>query len=488
MDEFFFKSKFDWKAYVGKYEDLQKANINTKQKAWKHARRHGHKENRDIFKGDSELLTNYKNFRETEKVKPIPEKYDIKKNISNTNNDKTIFILGNGRSLQDVMYNPEKLDILKQYDTFGMNAAYRKYDELNFYPTYFACCDPKLIKTHLKEFKNLLHNSPIKKFFFLNHIQKDPDHPFKKEDIQHKKYQKIEFKVSKHIENYNFSTFENFYNIPSTGASAVKMAIIMGYKNIVLLGCDCNYTEFIKEAKITDKEIEELTIMKTPEKNENYWFDDYQQKGDIYTIPGGDTNHMKAWKIIKQVSDYHKVTVVNCSQISKIPFFKKVSFNEVIDNLKHKHNKINICFGFKRRDNPSLKFSGINTVCNYIIDNCVDCKYFNYSVSVKEGNDLTSDIYFSTYEKFDDENSNNCRIIFIQDIIYLYNSNVRDDEPIGRNQYLNIHNILKSIKYKDYLLFTTNYQINKLKEELNNYPNINPNNIYLYNLPKSIKF
>jgi len=145
-----------------------------------------------------------------------------------------------------------------------------------------------------------------------------------------------------------------------------------------------------------------------------------------------------------------------------------------------------ICFGFKRRDNSNLKFTGINTVCNYIIDNCVDCKYFNYSVSVKEGNDLTSDIYFSTYEKFDDENSNNCRIIFIQDIIYLYNSNVRDDEPVGRNQYLNIHNILKSIKYKDYLLFTTNYQINKLKENLNNYPNINPNNIYLYNLPNRL--
>ena len=52
--------------------------------------------------------------------------------------------------------------------------------------------------------------------------------------------------------------------------------------------------------KVTNEKIEELTITKTPEKNENYWFDDYQQEGDIYTIPGGNTNHMNAWKIVKK--------------------------------------------------------------------------------------------------------------------------------------------------------------------------------------------
>mgnify|MGYP001592091457 FL=1 len=82
--------------------------------------------------------------------------------------------------------------------------------------------------------------------------------------------------------------------------------------------------------------------------------------------------------------------------------------------------------------------------------------------------------------------SNNCRIIFIQDIIYLYNSDVRDNEPVGTQQYLNIHSILNSIKHDDYLLFTTNYQINKLKEVSKNYPNINLNNIYLYNLPNRL--
>ena len=107
----------------------------------------------------------------------------------------------------------------------------------------------------------------------------------------------------------------------------------MGYKNIILLGCDCNYIEFIKESKVTDEEFEELTITKTPEKNENYWFDNYQQEGDLYTIPGGSTTHMDSWKIVKKISDYHKVRIVNCSQISKIECIPKSTFEKEIELL-----------------------------------------------------------------------------------------------------------------------------------------------------------
>tara|TARA_B100000524_G_scaffold346302_1_gene246267 strand:- start:396 stop:1211 length:816 start_codon:yes stop_codon:yes gene_type:complete len=264
------------------------------------------------------------------------------------NKENTIFILGNGPSLADVMGNSEKLNILKQYHTFGFNAAYRKFDELNFYPTYFGCCDPKLIKTHLKEFKNLLHNSPIKKCFFVNQIQKDPNPPFTKEDTEQETYQKIKYRYPTKLDprgkgrdyteevfvkNLLNSTFDDFYNIPSTGAASVSMAIIMGYKNIILLGCDCSYTEFIKESKVSDAEIEELIITKTPEKNENYWFDDYQQKGDLYTVPSGGHNHRIAWELAKKMSDYHNVRLVNCSQISKIECIPKSTFEKEIELL-----------------------------------------------------------------------------------------------------------------------------------------------------------
>jgi len=73
MDENYFKSKFDWKMYVGKYGDLQKANIDTEEKAWTHAKKHGRKkkENRDIFNGDQKLLQDFRHFCSTGKVKNL---------------------------------------------------------------------------------------------------------------------------------------------------------------------------------------------------------------------------------------------------------------------------------------------------------------------------------------------------------------------------------------------------------------------------------
>lgn len=73
MDENFFKHRFDWGEYVNKYEDLKKAKINTNKKAWKHARKYGYKEKRDIFKGDMDLLNKFRDFCNTGEVKPIPQ-------------------------------------------------------------------------------------------------------------------------------------------------------------------------------------------------------------------------------------------------------------------------------------------------------------------------------------------------------------------------------------------------------------------------------
>jgi len=249
------------------------------------------------------------------------------------NKENTIFILGNGASLKDVMYDSKKLDILREYSTFSSNAAYRKYEELNFYPTYFACHDPKLIATHMNEFKRLIHESSIKKFFFLTVLPEGLE--FSKEDVSHDKFQKIGwyFKNDRPPSEYYHSTFEKYCYVPSTGANTAIMSMIMGYKNIILLGCDCNYVEFIKECKsINDPKLHELLITETPQTNPNYWFDDYQKKGDTYSIPG-TSGHMAAWETVYNASKYHNVNIINISSTSQIPFFKKLTFDEFIKNI-----------------------------------------------------------------------------------------------------------------------------------------------------------
>ena len=52
------------------------------------------------------------------------------------NTDRPLIVMGNGPSLGDVDF-----ESLNGFDTFGLNAAYRAYERMNWYPTYFGCFD-----------------------------------------------------------------------------------------------------------------------------------------------------------------------------------------------------------------------------------------------------------------------------------------------------------------------------------------------------------
>ena len=150
MNENFFKSRFDGKAYVGKYEDLQKANINTERKAWNHARRHGFNEDRDIFNGDMELLRLFRNFCINGRVKPIPEKYKYQENeIKNLNVDEIILYFVHLTCTQDyntgiqkvvrnlsVDLNKKKKIILVKYNESNNDYEVINNDELQIFIKY----------------------------------------------------------------------------------------------------------------------------------------------------------------------------------------------------------------------------------------------------------------------------------------------------------------------------------------------------------------
>ena len=111
MDENYFKSKFDWKIYVNKYEDLQKANIDTEEKAWNHVKsRQLRKEVRDVFNGDQKLLQDFKHFCRTGEVKPIPEK-----------NNKFVFII---TSYNNEQWYKKNLDSIKNQTYQNWRAIY----------------------------------------------------------------------------------------------------------------------------------------------------------------------------------------------------------------------------------------------------------------------------------------------------------------------------------------------------------------------------
>jgi hypothetical protein len=252
----------------------------------------------------------------TEEVVGKRIKLSLEKVIEDNKKEKILIIMGNGPSLKDVNF-----DKIKKYDCFGMNSAYRKYKELNFYPKYFGCFDYLVCRHHSDNFSKLIENTSIEKFFFVN-----PSY-FSDEIKKNKKFGYLNFNDK--YEN-KLPTFDTFYDLGCTGANCSQIGILLGYTKIILIGCDANYVNFVENSKKTKDG--RLIIEKTPDKNPNYWFDDYQQTNDVYNIPNVNIYHIPAWNRLKDLADKLNIDIVNCSPVSKIECFRKSTLEKELSD------------------------------------------------------------------------------------------------------------------------------------------------------------
>lgn len=218
----------------------------------------------------------------------------------------TILLIGNGPSTRDLVDYGFK-NIPDTIDTFGMGAAYRFYERINWWPDFYGWLDCKTVTSHEENLSRIIEDDsiPVKGYMFSRKIS---DHP------------KLE--VVKH---------------GSTGDGILKKVLNMGYTKILLIGMDCNYQEKLEEAQRLPDELAEfflaraglpirknhvLMVMKrTPECNPNYFFSDYQQEGDIFSIPRAKRTHLPSWKMLaRKYKNHRKVEIVDCSKISNLTF------------------------------------------------------------------------------------------------------------------------------------------------------------------------
>lgn len=334
---------FDWEIYRELNPDLTKAGLKTKQEFEKHYLVHGIKEGRKFTRTVPKNFNwvTYKQLnpdlsraglstkQELERhylVNGIKEK---RKYIANTKSEKILFIMGNGPSLGEIMNNPTYLNFIRKHDSFGLNSAYRAYDKYKFYPTYFGCFDYLVNTSHKKEFEQLvLSNNGIKEFYFIGDENKK-QMLYSPNVYNNNKFVKFNF-IHCNINDYKgiSKDLNKYYNPGSSGANALQIGIMKGYKKIVLLGCDCKYVEVLKEAKVVSNS--KLEIVKSVDNNPNYWFSEYQQVGDKYNVPNTNKFQNGSWNNINKY--YPKnIEIINCSMVSTIPYFKKIHFKDVMN-------------------------------------------------------------------------------------------------------------------------------------------------------------
>jgi hypothetical protein len=231
------------------------------------------------------------------------------------NFQRSAIILGNGPSIRGIELNQFKNQI-----TIGMNAAYRYWKTLGWYPTYYCCLDTVVIESHAKDIYCLIKDSKsngIKLFFLQRNIARHyPDLYVNPKVIW----------FDDVIKDHPFSDFK----LVTTGAGSALFAMALGFRRLCLLGVDCNYVERIDEALALDNNVLEMSA--TPERNPNYFFDSYQIKGDKFNIPNSLPDlHVSSWSQVNKLASQHGAEIINCNRESNVRVFP---FDDWI-NIKH---------------------------------------------------------------------------------------------------------------------------------------------------------
>ena len=216
---------------------------------------------------------------------------------------RRLLVLGNGPSLKK-----EFFDCFGEIPCLGMNAAYRYWHRINWYPRIYCCLDDQLVLSHADAIRDLATNHLCQVFFLHQNILDRypelaalPQIYFLPQLRPGANNREICKRLNiPHCPSVWFKSYQ-----PSkltTGAYSVRFAAHLGYRQIGLLGTDCRFVEIVQGAQSREGIV--LEIVGTPSSNPNYFFDDYQRVGDLYNLPNppvhGGNLHLQAFEALAE--------------------------------------------------------------------------------------------------------------------------------------------------------------------------------------------
>jgi FkbM family methyltransferase len=213
-----------------------------------------------------------------------------------------ILVLGNGPSLK-----PEHFELFRGMTCLGMNAAYRYWREIDWYPQVYCCLDDQVVNSHADAIAQLVEEGRCRAYFLHEAILKTHDHLRDVAGVYflpqlrtgERSRQLCDSLGIAHAPSDLFKSTNP--GKLTTGAYALRFAAFLGFREIGLVGTDCRYVEVIDEAVARDGIA--LEIATTPARNLNYFFDGYQVQGDRYNIPNpavhGGNLHLQAFEVLR---------------------------------------------------------------------------------------------------------------------------------------------------------------------------------------------
>ena len=236
-----------------------------------------------------------------------------------------IFVLGNGRSLKGFDFN-----YLKDKEWVGCCLAYRYWKEVNIFPQHYVNVDSVVIKKNIDDILYLIKNKKCANFILCKSVLEYCD-----EIKEYCGSDDSPVKFLQDLQRIPLSPFRYLIDWCS-GSVAVLWAYLCKKDKINILGMDCKYVEAIPECiQLNDNT---LKIIEPVKDNPNYFFDNYQQLGDIYNIPNAKTVHQISWWHIRNICILYNILqqkniqVINYNSVKTLEeFFETKDLKDLKD-------------------------------------------------------------------------------------------------------------------------------------------------------------
>ena len=222
------------------------------------------------------------------------KKYEWLKQYKNKYDGKRCFIVATGPSL-----TVEDLSLLKNEITFGMNSICMSSKLTDWIPTFFGVQDQNVYR----KIKDSLENYPCENIFVGSTVSFECDiKDSYKEFPMHTRYHLFEGDyLHKNFAKFSDDCYAVVYDGFTITYSLIQLAIYFGFKEIYLLGADCDYSGAVSHF--------DGTKAKTSAAN-----------GEIF---------IKSYQAAKKNLENSDVKIYNATRGGKLEVFPRVEFDEL---------------------------------------------------------------------------------------------------------------------------------------------------------------
>ena len=225
------------------------------------------------------------------------------KKYKNIHQGKRCFIIATGPSL-----TVSDLEMLKNEYTFSMNSIYVSYEKTDWRPTYYVIQDPfvyEKINENLdfSDYKSTFIGSIITGKFSVKRENNVNIFPL---DLL---YQQIPNK--KYHTKFSDDIYSRVYSGYNVAYSALQIAVYMGFKEIYLLGADCNYLQ-----------------------DKKYFADDKSRGEEKYFTKkfyaSNTDKFILAYEVAKEFADKNDIKIYNATRGGLLEVYPRVDIDQLL--------------------------------------------------------------------------------------------------------------------------------------------------------------